>query len=165
MTWQCEGMLKPCLGDQEAFIARFIELDAHGTVWKDKVYSTLINEFQIEEWSCEELLSVYESCFCAFCTPRRGVPGALNMLSARYRLGLISNGMSPFQERNFRALGVASLFDSVLVSAAVNLRKPDRAVFHMACSELDTRPHEAVYVGVRASTVNEGKGRVFVHVC
>lgn len=67
--------------------------------------------------------------------------------STRYTRGMISNGMSPFQERNFRSLGVASLFGSVIVSAAVNLRKPDSVIFHLACSELGVRPDEAFYVG------------------
>ena len=147
LTWQCKGMLRPYIEDQAAFISRFVELDDNGAVWKDKVYSALIGEFHLEEWSCAELLSVYESCFCAFSAPRPGVLEALSAISTRYKLGLISNGMTPFQERNFRGLGIASMFDSVIVSAAVNLRKPEAAIFHLACSELGVRPDEAVYVG------------------
>ena len=147
LNWQCEGMLKPYIDDQEEFISRFVELDANGKVWKDTVYATLIDEFQIEGWSFEELLSVYESCFSAFCVPKPSILDALAAISTRYELGLVSNGMSPFQERNFRGLGVESLFSSVIVSAAVNLRKPDSAIFHLACSELDVRPSEAFYVG------------------
>jgi putative hydrolase of the HAD superfamily len=30
------------------YIARFIELDCHGHVWKDKVYQSLVSEFAIE---------------------------------------------------------------------------------------------------------------------
>lgn len=147
LVWQCEGMLKPYIDDKVAFISRFVELDANGTVWKDKVYSALIGEFQIEGWSCAELLSVYESCFCAFSVPRPGVLEALDTISTRYKLGLISNGMTPFRERNFRGLGVVSMFSSVIVSAAVNLRNPDPAIFYLACSQLGVRPDEAIYVG------------------
>ncbi len=147
LTWQCEGMLRPYIDDRAAFISRFVELDANGTVWKDKVYASLIAEFRLADWSCAELLAVYESCFCAFVVPRPGVLEALDLISSRYKLGLITNGMSPFQERNLRGLGVESLFGSVLVSAAVKLRKPDPAIFHLACSELGVRPDEACYVG------------------
>ncbi|MFT5123252.1 MAG: putative hydrolase of the HAD superfamily [Candidatus Omnitrophota bacterium] len=111
------------------------------------MYAALIREFQIEGWSCAELLAIYESCFCAYSVPKPGILDALTEISTRYKLGLISNGMSPFQERNFRGLGVASIFESVTVSAAVNLRKPDPAIFHLACSELDVLPSEAFYVG------------------
>ena len=156
LAWQCDGMLKPYIDDQAAFISRFVELDANGMVWKDRVYSALIGEFHLEAWSCEELLSVYELCFCAFSVPRLGVIEAVNTISTRYNLGLISNGMTPFQERNFRGLGIASMFGSVIVSAAVNLRKPDSAIFHLACSELGVRPEEAVYVGDNPITDIEG---------
>ena len=140
-------MLKPHLDDYAAFTTRFIELDANGSVWKDKVYAELIEEFQIHGWTCSELLAVYESCFCAFSVPASGALLALDAISPRYKLGLISNGMSPFQERNFRGLGIESLFNSVIVSAAVNLRKPDARIFHLACSQLGVDPAEAVYVG------------------
>jgi len=82
-------------------------------------------------WQCEGMLKPYIE----------------DQVSSDYKLGLISNGMSPFQERNFKGLGVASMFDSVIVSAAVNLRKPDPAIFHLACAELKVNPDEAVYVG------------------
>lgn len=156
LAWQCGGMLKPYLDDQAAFISRFVELDENGKVWKDKVYASLISEFEIEEWSCTELLTVYESCFCAFSVPRPGVPEALAEISKDYKLGLVSNGMTPFQERNFRGLGVADMFESVIVSAAVNLRKPDPAIFHLACSELGVLPSEAVYVGDNPGADIEG---------
>lgn len=32
---------------KEQYISRFIELDNHGYVWKDKVYQQLISEFNI----------------------------------------------------------------------------------------------------------------------
>lgn len=147
LRWQTDGMLKPDLENPAGFISRFLELDANGTVWKDKVYSALIDEFHLEGWSCAELLSVYEYCFCAFSVPKPGVLEALNTIGPYYKLGLVSNGMTPFQERNFRGLGVAEMFDSIIVSAAVNLRKPDPAIFHLACSELNVNPNEAVYVG------------------
>ncbi|MEZ5329812.1 MAG: hypothetical protein R3F19_32590 [Verrucomicrobiales bacterium] len=84
LAWQCEGMLKPYIDDPAAFISRFVELDANGTVWKDKVYSELIGEFHLEGWwSCPELLSVYESCFCAFSVPKAGVLDALATISKR----------------------------------------------------------------------------------
>jgi putative hydrolase of the HAD superfamily len=145
--WQCRGMLRPYVKDEEKFLARFIELDSNGNVWKDKVYETLRDEFSIGEWSVAELLSVYENCFCGFSIAREGVRDALLDLSRSHKIGLISNGMSPFQERNFRCLGLSTFFQSVIVSQAVNLRKPDARIFHQGCEELRVEPSEAAYVG------------------
>ncbi len=147
LTWQTEGMLKPDLENPAAFISRFIELDDHGRVWKDRVYRQLIEEFDLKHWKMEELLWVYEACFCASCVPRLGADQAIPDLAKNYCLGLISNGKTPFQERNFRALGFSDVFDSVIVSEAVGMRKPDARIFHLGCSELGVSPEEAAYVG------------------
>lgn len=147
LRWQTEGMLKPDLENPAGFISRFIELDNNGRVWKDEVYERLIEEFDIKNWKMEELLPVYETCFCAFCVPRLGADQAIQELVENYCLGLISNGKTPFQERNFRALGYSDVFDCVIVSEAVGLRKPDARIFHLGCSELKVEPEEAVFVG------------------
>ncbi|PZD70736.1 Pyrimidine 5'-nucleotidase YjjG [Acaryochloris thomasi RCC1774] len=145
--WQCRGMLRTNINDENLFIARFIELDANGTVWKDRVYESLISEFEIQGWSVPELLSVYELCFCGFSVPKNGVRDALDEISKNYKLGLISNGMTPFQERNFQSLGFASQFESIIVSQAVDIRKPDPRIFELSCKELGIDTSEAIYVG------------------
>lgn len=147
LKWQAEDMLELDLGNASDFISRFMELDDNGRVWKDKVYQQLVAEFGIKAWTTEELLSDYENYFCAYCVPRLGVNHAISKLAKNYRLGLISNGKTPFQEQNFLALGFMDLFDSVIVSEAVGMRKPAAEIFHLGCSELEVRPEEAVFVG------------------
>jgi len=44
---------------KEQYVSRFIELDNHGYVWKDKVYQQLIEEFNICSVTWEELLEDY----------------------------------------------------------------------------------------------------------
>lgn len=147
LEWQTTQMLNRELNDPASFIKRFIELDSHGEVWKDVVYSTLIREFDLHQRSVNELLSIYASDFWKFCVEKEGATEAITRLSKTHRLGLISNGISPFQERNFRALEFAPLFQSVIVSEAIGLRKPDPAIFHLGCSQLGVEPAKAIYVG------------------
>ena len=148
VVWQAKGMLSSQLEDTELFTERFIELDANGKVWKDEVYKILIEEFAISGWSIAELTASYELCFSGFCQPKQGAIEAVEILHQEgFKLGLISNGKSPFQEHNFNSLGISSFFDTVIVSAAVGLRKPDRAIFELAASELRIELPEAVFVG------------------
>ncbi|PIB55720.1 L-2-haloalkanoic acid dehalogenase, partial [Pseudomonas sp. 2995-3] len=44
---------------KDVYMARFIELDQRGYVWKDKVYQQLVEEFQIAEFTWEDLLEDY----------------------------------------------------------------------------------------------------------
>ena len=148
VRWQAQGMLKTEIPNVEQFVKRFIELDANGYVWKDKVYESLISEFSIQKWSMEELLTSYELCFCAFAKPMEGAIEAVKTLSRMAaKIALVSNGKTPFQERNFNALGISNLFDAVVVSEAVNLRKPEKEIFQLACELLETEVSNAIFVG------------------
>jgi len=148
VMWQAQGMLRNAISNPNQFSQRFIDLDSKGKVWKDKVYSDLVEEFQIKKWSVSELLLSYELCFSGFCKPKNGVLEAIKKLKERgLKLGLVSNGKSPFQERNFEALGVSSLFDAVIVSEAVGYRKPQREIFELACKCIGVEPAQTVFVG------------------
>lgn len=43
VLWQAKGMLRSDISDPNYFVA----LDQHGMVWKDKVYDSIIKEFNI----------------------------------------------------------------------------------------------------------------------
>jgi len=148
VVWQAQGMLRNSISDPQAFVQRFIELDNHGKVWKDKVYESLIEEFAIQGWSVDELLQVYILCFSAFSKPKKGaIEAVITLKEQGYKLGLVSNGKTPFQERNFNALGISDLFDAIIVSEAVNYRKPDIEIFELACQRLGVLTAESVFVG------------------
>lgn len=148
IAWQSQGMLRNSILNPEKFSQRFIELDSNGKIWKDKVYSELVDEFQIKDWSVSELLQSYELSFSGFCKPKNGVIEAIKMLKEEgFKLGLVSNGKSPFQERNFKALGISDLFDSIIVSEAVGYRKPQKEIFKLACKELEVASKQTVFVG------------------
>ncbi|HUZ10580.1 MAG TPA: HAD-IA family hydrolase, partial [Acidimicrobiales bacterium] len=42
--------------------------------------------------------------------------------------------------------GVFSLFDAVLESSKLGVRKPDPRFYQMACDALEVEPHEVVYL-------------------
>lgn len=130
------------------FIRRFVELDDNGNVWKDQVYAQLIQEFQIQHYSMEVLLTSYINDFNKFSTLFEHADIVIPKLFQQgYRIGLISNGKTPFQEHNFYALGLAEFFSIVVVSEAVGLRKPDRQIFEYACQQLACLPTDCIFIG------------------
>jgi putative hydrolase of the HAD superfamily len=134
--------------DKGIFVQRFIELDNHGYVWKDKVYQQLIDEFSIRGVEWTDLLGDYLNGFQRYCV---GFPNLMNMLtqlkSNGVRIALVSNGYGQFQYDNFKALGISHLFDEVLISEWEGLRKPDSAIFIRALSKLGVEAEEALFVG------------------
>ncbi|NQX87417.1 MAG: HAD family hydrolase [Halioglobus sp.] len=146
--WQASGMLRREVTDPDLFCSRFVDLDANGGVLKNEVYSKLIDEFGIGDWSESELTKCYDLCFSGFCEPKRGVVGAVSELkSLGFKLGVVSNGRTPFQERNFYALGISAHFDAIVVSEAVGFRKPGREIFDIALEETGAKAEETVFVG------------------
>lgn len=129
------------------FVQRFIALDANGSVWKDQVYTQLKHEFDIPD-AVDTLVDQYLHQFNLFCIPNASVPAMIQQLhKSGYLLGLISNGRSPFQQHNFYSLGLSQYFSSIIVSEAVGLRKPDSAIFFLACQQLKQRPSQCIFVG------------------
>lgn len=148
LIWQIQSLQLVLVSQQQRFIQRFLELDANGSVWKDKVYQQLIAEFEITQVSTQDLLDMYLHEFNRFCVAYVGVENTIQKIAqAGYKLGLISNGKTPFQERNFEALALSQYFSSIVISEAVGLRKPDSAIFELATQQLSVKPEQCIFVG------------------
>ena len=148
LNWQVNDLQLIYQAQKEIFIQRFIELDANGSVWKDLVYRQLIDEFKIVQYSEQQLLESYIQDFNKFCVAFDGVGETIVKLHQDgFKLALISNGKTPFQEHNFQASGLSEYFSSIIVSDAAGLRKPQVEIFDLACQQLDVLPEQCVFVG------------------
>ena len=133
---------------KQKFIQRFIELDDHGRVWKDQVYHQLCNEFYITKYTVNELLAIYISDFNEFSVAFEHAEITIKQLYQNgYKLGLISNGRSPFQEHNFYALGLSEYFSGIFVSEALQMRKPQPEIFLYVCTQFDCNPSDCIFIG------------------
>ncbi|MEK5442690.1 MULTISPECIES: HAD family hydrolase [unclassified Fredinandcohnia] len=133
---------------REKYVARFIELDNHGYVWKDRVFQQLLHEYEIRDITWEELLQDYICEFKNNCVP---FPNLINMLKELKRrnimLGIITNGKGQFQMDNIKALGIEKYFDTILVSEWEEIRKPDPKIFIRALDQLNVSPNQCIFVG------------------
>ncbi|WP_033543218.1 HAD family hydrolase [Planococcus sp. CAU13] len=134
--------------DRLEYTSRFIELEKHGYVWKDKVYEQLINEFEIQGMSKEHLLEDYLTYFSDYCTPFSNlIPMLEDLRNNDILIGMITNGYTEFQTGNFRALGIEHYFDAILISEKEELRKPDKRIFERALERLGVTAEQAIFVG------------------
>lgn len=102
----------------------------------------------------ERMLSLYLSSF-----PRRlkrGAKKVVEELANSYRLGAISNSMSPAPKEFLVERGLGKYFRTILVSGEVGYRKPHPEIFLRALGELEVPPERAVHVGDRPEI--DGKG-------
>jgi len=71
-----------------------------------------------------------------------------------YRIGCITNnvqagegaGMARTADKAQAVAAVMALFDLVIESSKVGVRKPDPAIYHMACEGLGIPPSEAIFL-------------------
>ncbi len=78
---------------KKTYIERFIALDNHGYVWKDKVYEQLTREFNINGNTNEELLHDYIYHFQRHCVPFPQLIHILEKLKKQnMKLAMITNG-------------------------------------------------------------------------
>jgi putative hydrolase of the HAD superfamily len=130
------------------YVTRFIELDCHGHVWKDKVYQDLVVEFAIENISWQALLDDYETQFQFHCVPFPFLIEMLDTLKQKgYMLGIITNGRGEFQTRAISGLGIQGYFDVILISEIEQVRKPQPEIFHRAMTRLGVLVENSVFVG------------------
>ncbi len=73
---------------------------------------------------------------------------ALAQLQGRFKLGLVSNFAIPeCVERLLKREGIDGFFGAIVVSAAVNRRKPYPEIFQLALQRLNVAAQEAMFVG------------------
>jgi putative hydrolase of the HAD superfamily len=75
------------------------------------------------------------------------VADALNRLADSHSMALVTNGAACLQREKFAASGLSKYFEAVVVSADLDVAKPDPSVFRHALSALGVDPSDAVMVG------------------
>lgn len=132
----------------EAYVARFVELDARGHVRKELVYEQLAAAFGLGAGAPAELFRDFGARYHRHAVGFAGLHEMLSELRAGgVRLGVVTNGSTVHQRATIDALGIGDFFDAVLISEAEGLRKPDPRMFEHALERLDVGPTEAVFVG------------------
>ncbi len=74
----------------------------------------------------------------------------LYFLKKDYKLGCITNNIQNSSNEKFNHLNEASqvmkIFDHIIESSKVGLRKPDPKIYYMSCEALGVKPEECIYL-------------------
>jgi putative hydrolase of the HAD superfamily len=107
---------------------------------------SLHDDAAAEEWF-EDYLHSYRAAW----TLHDDALPALDALGS-YRLGIITNGVTHFQQPKLDRLGLSPYFTHIITSGDFGAVKPDPSIFLHACSLFGVPPEEAAYVGDRLHT-------------
>jgi epoxide hydrolase-like predicted phosphatase len=67
-------------------------------------------------------------------------------LRPRYLTGIVSNSFVGAREREQAAYGFEDLVDDIVYSHEAGMSKPDPRIYALACTHLDVRPQETVFL-------------------
>ena len=69
-------------------------------------------------------------------------------LKPNYKLGCITNNVKSTSNKNSDkdVLKVMSLFDHIIESSEVGIRKPNPDIYLMSCKALDVKPNQCIYL-------------------
>lgn len=76
---------------------------------------------------------------------REDMVGAVRELRRHMKVGCITNNVAR-DDDSPSPVALAELFDVVIESSKVGLRKPDPRIYQLACRELEAEPEEAVFL-------------------
>ena len=80
----------------------------------------------------------------------------LKKLAEKYKLALISNTMSDQPREMLEAKGLDRLFEIIICSRDLGIRKPNPAIFNYVMNEVGVLPSETVHVGDSVKADMEG---------
>lgn len=129
--------------------AKIIEVDNGGYGGHDlrcRMLSEL--DFWSNRPSPQQLLEHWFSWFPSHPVPMPRMVHTLDKLkSARFKLGVVSNGKGEVQRTKISALGIEPLLDCIVISGEIGVKKPSVDIFKAALDELACEPGEAIFVG------------------
>ncbi|XP_047502723.1 neurochondrin homolog [Penaeus chinensis] len=118
--------------------------------WRQDIWARVLPEDRHE--ILDELYSLWKSERLNQLSLKPSVTSMLDELATDFNLGLITNGPSVAQWEKINEIGCKKYFDSIIVSGDLEVEKPDKDIYHMACGELQVRPSECIMVGDKLET-------------
>lgn len=130
------------------YMERVIELDAHGHADKGELFRSIERDFALSFGTWQKLLDDFLTYFPHVCVPFPKAHQTLTTLRQQgLKMGLITNGAVDSQQPKIDGLGIARYFDTILISEAEGVAKPDAEIFHRATDNLGVSPDQAVMIG------------------
>jgi putative hydrolase of the HAD superfamily len=139
------------LGPAEAalVLATIVAVDERGYAPREQVFSRLQSALTWRSVpTLSRLADHWREQFPRSTTLRPGALETLNALREQgFTLGLVTNGPVRLQQGKIDQVGIAPLFEVIVISGQVGVHKPDPRVFQRALDQLACAGGEAWYVG------------------
>lgn len=81
----------------------------------------------------------------SFIVPKEKIK-IVKKLKKNYKIGILSNGVKGWIEKGLKKYKIKNLFDSIIISSEIGVRKPDAEIYYAALKSLSIKPEETIFV-------------------
>ena len=132
---------------------------------RDIRFKRLLEHYR-HDHPAEELSLSYRTYLAASNHLLEGADEVLQAVRGRYRLGLITNGLTEVQRPRLANTGIAPYFDFIAISDELGVAKPDRAFFEYANEKMGyPDPSTVLVIGDNPSADIKGALDYGFHAC
>ncbi len=122
--------------------------DPHFNIRVSKTLQKLGYELEASHPTVQEASDAFCKEFITYTRPDEDAEYVLKQLQGKYKLGIVSNLSIPeCVPKIFEKFHLDNYFDVIVISGAINKRKPSPEIFEKALETLGLKPHEAIFVG------------------
>jgi HAD superfamily hydrolase (TIGR01549 family) len=122
--------------------------ETHNRFWISLALESHGYEVMPEDSRIADAVEAYFTAFYDYCNLIPGTKEMLRKVRPTYRLGMLTNFThGPAARKIIDQLGLAPLFDVILISGELGFRKPNPLVFQKLCGHLDVLETQIMYVG------------------
>lgn len=112
------------------------------------LHHELAREFGLPDSLGDRLEEYFRARYPQFCRVTDDTRATLETLRRRsLKTGVITNGPTYWQTLKIEAMGIAPLFDTVLISENEGIGKPDARIFALAVERCGVTASESMFVG------------------
>jgi HAD superfamily hydrolase (TIGR01509 family) len=113
----------------------------------------------------DAIAELYVEAYPRMDAPVNGAVAVVEALSPKFQLGVVSNGLPDVQYQKLETLSIRHLFDCIVLSEELGIRKPDPRIFWRAAGLLGREPGECLYVGDSYTVDVMGAKEVGMRTC
>ena len=134
--------------EHSVFMDQLLALDAHGHNRTPRLHHALAETLGFSADLADRLEHWFRSRYFHHCSVS---PDAVTTLKALReqgkKLGIITNGPTQWQSGKIECMGIAPLFDAILISETEGVQKPDPRIFAFALDRCGVSAGESIFVG------------------
>ena len=119
----------------------------------------------LSEDPADKITAMYVKSYPTVNASVGGAKSVIRGLAKKFQLGIVSNGWPDVQYRKLETLGIKHLFDCIVLSEEIGIRKPDPGIFWRAAELLARVPEECLYVGDSYNTDIPGAKKAGMQAC